>query len=147
MIVLGIDPSAEAPGYAVWDTDAGRHVYWGVDPWKLGHADVAVVERGGWRGGRMGSLACWGLGFDAAWRLKEVDATQKYVVTCKAWREALEIPNRLSKTVIVNRLRRRYQDQESTDDVVEARGVAEATAIILARPLKKNRAGLKEIRR
>lgn len=149
-LVLGIDPSAAAPGYAVWCTDSARLIHAATEP-PCFPCDVAVVESG-WPHGKAGKVQMWGLGLDAGWRLCAAAAQDKYTIAPKAWRAALGgLPANAPKDVIVARLRmlryKAYDASTWTDDVVEAAGIAEATAILLARPLKKNRTGLKEIKR
>lgn len=159
MLCLGIDPSAAAPGYAVWSIGpghlAGILIHAGTEP-PIYRCDVAVVERG-WTHGAMGKDGHWGLGFDAGWRLALADAPVKYTIRPKAWRAALGILSSPPKAVIVARLRTlRYAhylqaapglDGGWTDDVVEACGIAEATAILLSRKFKKDRNGLTEVKR
>lgn len=150
MKVLGIDPSAESPGYAVWDTSTSTILY-ARDVAPEFACDIAVVESG-WCHGKMGKVQMWGLGLDAGWRLCSALAHTKYTIAPKAWRAALGgLPANAPKAVIVARLRvlryRVYDTTAWTDDVVEACGVAEATAILLSRPIKKNRTGLKEVHR
>lgn len=53
----------------------------------------------------------------------------------------------LPKDVLVSRLRHRYQaPADWTDDMVEACGIAEAAAAILARPKASQRKALKPVR-
>jgi hypothetical protein len=150
MLILGIDPGAN-PGYAVWNNEGGVLIWASTDPPPY-PCDVAVVERG-FPHGKMGRDGHWGLGFGAGWRLCAADAPLKCTIAPKAWRVALGgLPANAPKEVIVARLRllryRGYVNAESwTDDVVEAAGIAEATALILTRTLKKNRKELKEVKR
>ena len=151
MLILGIDPSAAKPGYAVWSVVHGMIIHAASEPPPY-RCDVAVVESG-WAHGKMGKVAMWSLGFDAAWRLLDAPADRKFTIAPKAWRAALGgIPANAPKAVIVARLRElRYRPRHGalvdswTDDVVEACGTAEATAMMLARKFKKDRKGLKEV--
>lgn len=153
-LILGIDPGVESPGYAVFCTKQQRHVYVGATP--PGHCNVAVVERGFI--GRIGKLGMWGLGFGAGWRLaREVErhGCDAYSIRPDGktgWRAALPLKpgsfqtyDGKDKAVIVNRLRHRYglSPSEHTDDMVEACGIAEAAAAILARPKASQRKALK----
>lgn len=169
-LVLGIDPGVESPGYAVWDSEQKRHVYVGAHCPTAVAVDAVVVESGFI--GRMGLKSMWGLGFGAGWRLCEaavltthecgsVLGGRIYTIRpdgAQGWRAALPVrPGEFStfdglpKDVLVNRLRHRYQmrnpeDGAWTDDMVEACGIAEAAAAILARPLAKNRKALKAVK-
>lgn len=164
--VLGIDPGVESPGYAVWCTEQQRHVYVGSEPPPQATCvtcAAAVVERGFI--GRIGRLGMWGLGFGAAWRLSAVTfgghSVRAYTIRPdgkSGWRAALPVRpgefntfDGLPKDVVVNRLRHRYQmrnpeDGAWTDDMVEACGIAEAAAAILARPKASQRKALKPVR-
>lgn len=151
--ILGIDPSEEKPGFAVWSTLHNAIIYAGAKPPPF-RCDAAVVESG-WPHGKAGKVQMWGLGFDAGWRLCAAAADELYTIAPKVWRAALGgLPANAPKAVIVARLRElRYRPRHGalvdtwTDDVVEAAGIAEATAIMLARPFKKNRKGLVEVKR
>ena len=158
MLICGIDPGLDSPGFAVWDTCAGRHVYVGSSAPTFG-VDVAVVESGFI--GRIGKLGMWGLGFRACWQLRDVQTDVRYTIRPDGktgWRAALPLkPGSFQtyygndKAVIVNRLRHRYQmrnpeDGAWTDDMVEACGIAEAAAAILARPTRRSRQALKPVR-
>jgi hypothetical protein len=174
MIVLGLDPGQESPGYAVWDSDQRRHLYVGATCPDYTEVHAVVVESGFI--GRIGKLGMWGLGFGAGWRLHEASCLLFGVNTeapppcfsirpdgATGWRAAL--PAReglhkqldgLPKDVVVARLRVRYQrsapqgawDQlpHATDDMIEAMGIAEAAAAILARPKAKDRRALKAVK-
>lgn len=152
-LILGLDPGTESPGFAVWSVLHGMIVYVGRHP-PLWPVD-AIVTESGWPHGKMGKTQMWGLGWRAAWQTRDCldrspDAAV-YTIAPKAWRAALGgLPANAPKAVIVARLRvLRYRDVSSdwTDDMVEAAGLAEAGAIILARPFKKDRKGLKEVKR
>lgn len=154
MLICAIDPGLESPGFAVWDTATGRHVYVGASAPGFSVA-VAVVESGFI--GRMGLKAMWGLGFRASWQLRDVVASQLYTIRPdgkSGWRAALPSRERgfmtfdgLPKDVLVSRLRHRYQaPADWTDDMVEACGIAEAAAAILARPKASQRKALKPVR-
>lgn len=171
MLILGIDPGVESPGYAVWDAERQLHVYIGAHCPTALAVDAVAVESGFI--GRMGLKSMWGLGFGAGWRLCEavvlttrecgsVLGDRIYTIRPDGktgWRAALiqrnsrdfAVYDGLPKDVLVHRLRHRYQmrnpeDGAWTDDMVEACGIAEAAAAILARPLAKNRKALKPVR-
>lgn len=150
MLIGGIDPSGTTGhGLAVWCTDRGL-LWWG-QTWPDGtQLDHAVVE-GPWsRQNKMGRLQMWGLGFDAAWRLREAPAARKFVLRPDEWRQEYGWVGR-SKAVIVGRLRRDLDivptdaavdsRRRGTADEVEAAGIAGAWALRLAR------AGTKGLRR
>jgi hypothetical protein len=156
--VLGIDPGADSPGYAVWNAWEERHTYVGAECPSTEMFDVVVVESG-WVG-KMGRQAMWGLGFNAGWRIYQASSLIDLAYTIRpdgpnGWRSAL--PVRLSyhakldglpKAVIVARLRVRYgvtAPAGATDDMIEAMGIAEAAAAILARPLAKQRRALRKV--
>lgn len=169
MNVLGIDPGTAGEGYAVWDSNEGRHVYIGVDPpprEMLVLCDALVVESGFI--GRMGLKSMWGLGFAAGCALAYQFARGIFQcgigINCytirpdgaQGWRAAL--PPRpgqhqkfdgLPGDVIVGRLRVRYglEPSRTTEHEVEACGIAEAAAAILARPKAKDRRALKAVKR
>ncbi len=151
MLILGIDPSGERPGYAVWSVLHQQIVFADVIPPAF-VCDAAAVESG-WPHGKAGKLQMWGLGLDAGWRLCSATAAAKYTIAPKVWRAALGgLPANAPKPVIVARLRvlrySGYVNEPSwTDDVVEAAGIAEATAIMLSRQFKKDRKGLVEVKR
>lgn len=168
MIVLGIDPGAKGAGYCVWDSEQNAPVYIGSERpllWE-GMLDAIVVESGFI--GKMGRQAMWGLGFDASWRMCEIVCNRE--LRCKlftirpdgvnGWRAALppkpgghQRYDGLPGEVIVARLRHRYQlpalnqDGSYTEHEVEACGIAEAAAAILARPKAKDRKALKAVKR
>lgn len=138
-LVVGIDPSAERPGYAVCRDD-GTLVYASVDPPPLTEPAAWAVVEGPWIG-RMGKLQMWGLGADAGWRLRGVSAMNHAILRPKDWRSEWGYGAGLPKDVIVARLRRdlersgRYE-AGWTDDVVEACGIAIAFARKLQRGAK-----------
>jgi hypothetical protein len=152
MRICGIDPGTDSPGFAVWDTVEGRHTYAGRVPPKE-PVDVVIVECG-WPHGPMGKLALWGLGWRACTQTLSVplrfapDCDQRFKITPDAWRVALGLNPSYPKDVCVNRLRLiRYRNAvipsaECTADMIEACGVAEGGAVVLARRLKKDRKGL-----
>ena len=186
--VLGIDPGTDSPGFAVWDTDTayGRGaIIWAAPQPPPFACDVVVVEAG-WPHGPMGKVQMWGLGFRAAWQMRDCldgsPSARAFTIQPKTWRAALGILSNPPKAVIVARLRElrykayvqaasgvdggwtddiearlrelRYKaymqaatgvDGGWTDDVVEACGIAEATAIVLGRQFKKDRKGLTEV--
>lgn len=162
MIVLAIDPGAAGAGYAVWDSNLQRHTYIGTTcPLTMGF-DAIVVESGFI--GKMGLKSMWGLGFDAGWRLHDALMRSRSGGRCytirpdgvNGWRAAL--PERpgfakrfdgLPGDVIVAKLRVRYEftPEQPTEHEVEACGISEATAAILARPKAKDRKALKAVKR
>lgn len=168
MMVLGLDPGQESPGYAVFDSDAGQHIYVGSDPPPRGLLNglTALVVESGYIG-RMGLKSMWGLGFCAGAQLSYQFARCAYQIgytppcfTIRpdgklGWRAAL--PDRpgfkqfdgLPKDVIVARLRVRYGEPDerfTSDDMIEAMGIAEAAAAILARPKAAQRRALKAVK-
>lgn len=175
MIVLGIDPGAAGAGYAVWDSDAvqcgGAPIYIGTTCPTAMAVDVIVVESGFI--GRMGLKSMWGLGFDAGYRLADALYTlslagsfnlESNLYTIRpdgvnGWRAALpprpDLPaaarfaryDGLPGDVIVARLRLRYSLPDATEHEVEACGIAEAAAAILARPTRLARRALKAVKR
>ncbi len=171
MRVLAIDPGQKSPGYAVWESDAGRHVYVGSECPPLGRLGIdAVVVESGFIG-RIGKLGMWGLGFGAGRRLEQaltraeadgwhnVPAFTIRPDGATGWRAALPPkPGTFQKydglpgDVIVARLRERYahvggwDDVQHTDDMIEAMGIAEAAAAILARPKASQRRSLKPVK-
>lgn len=170
MLILGIDPGVESPGYAVWCTAQKRHVYVGSRLPVEQYWHAAVVESGFI--GRIGKLGMWGLGFGAGWRLYEAYAERPPAALYKirpdgkaGWRAALppkpgtfQEYDGCTGDVIVNRLRHRYEFRSceaeaqfdgvpwQTDDMVEACGIAEAAAAILSRPKASQRKALKPVR-
>lgn len=162
-LVLGIDPGTESPGFAVWDVGTGT-LPSAAAPMKLVYAAPkdppfqvdAIVCESGWPHGPMGKLGMWGLGWRAAWQMRDAlegsPSATCYTIAPKAWRAALGgLPANAPKPVIVARLRllryRGYVNAERwTDDVLEACGIAEAAALILGRPLR-DREALKEVKR
>jgi hypothetical protein len=154
LLILGVDPGLESPGFAVWSVVHGQHVYYAAEPPPY-PCDVVVVESG-WPHGPMGKVQMWGLGFRACMQLLSAPLTAngaRHTIKPKAWRAALGgLPANAPKAVIVARLRQiRYRDvpgiADVSDDIIEARGIAEATAILLARKFKKDRQGLVEVKR
>lgn len=161
MIVLGIDPGAKGAGYACWDSGANELLYVGPEAPVGIFPDVLVVESGFI--GRMGRQAMWGLGFDAGWRLCEIATRSSAMLFTirpdgvNGWRAALPPKpgahqkfDGLPGDVIVARLRMRYGHDacgHCSEHQVEACGIAEAAAAILARPLAKDRRALKAVRR
>jgi hypothetical protein len=156
MLILGIDPGVESPGYAVWCSEQQRHVYIGSECPSM-RVDCAVVERGFI--GRIGKLGMWGLGFGAGWRICQASAIASACYSIRpdgktGWRAALpELPDAFKKydgvpkAVCVARLRVRYvATSRPTDDMIEACGIAEAAAAILARPKASQRKALKPVR-
>lgn len=157
MLIGASDPGAESPGFAVWDTDLGRHVYVSATSSNFPVCDVTVVESGFI--GRMGLKAMWGLGFCACHCLYAMPCTgDRYTIRpdgAASWRAALPVRpglhakfDGLPKDVAVARLRIRYgvrAGAEATDDMIEAMGIAEAAAAILARPKAKDRKALKRV--
>lgn len=159
MIVLGIDPGAKGAGYCLW---SGRPLGVSVDlhPMWTQVVDAIVVEEGFI--GVMGKKGMWGLGFDAAWRMAEARVRFPHAKLLRieptAWRKALPEAHGTFKCytsgdgdVIVNRLRDRYRRiygiAPETEHEVEACGIAEAAAAILARPKAKDRRALKPVKR
>lgn len=151
MKLVGIDPGTDSPGFAyrlpIRDGIGVYAMAYSRSDWLV---DIAVVECS-WPHGPAGKAAMWGLGFRAACQLLSVPLSSggvRYRITPDAWRTALGLPANLPKRVCVARLRLRYGHAtlNETDDVVEARGIAEGASIILARPLKKNRKGLTEVK-
>lgn len=152
----------------------GGAIYIGATPPTF-PVDVAVVESGFI--GRMGLKSMWGLGFSAGSALAWVHAQHAFMhgrnVDCYTirpdgplgWRAALPVrddlpPNArfarydgLPGDVIVARLRLRYgltdltSHTEHTEHKVEACGIAEAAAAILARPKATHRRALKAVKR
>lgn len=160
VIVGAIDPGADSPGYAVFDSDAGAFTW--INDFPPAMACDAWVVESGWIG-KMGRQAMWGLGFNAAWRLMQASqlspAPKRFTIRpdgLNGWRAALPIRanghtklDGLPKSVIVARLRVRYAAAlagGATDDMVEAMGIAEAAAAILARPRAAERKALKPVR-
>lgn len=163
MKVLFIDPGAESPGYAIFDSKLDCHTYVGrVCPAPRADIipyDVVVVESG--FVGRIGRQGMWGLGFGAAWRAAAASfngALPTYTIRPdgkSGWRAALPLKpgsfqtyDGKDKATIVNRLRHRYglSPSEHTDDMAEACGGSEAAAAILARPKASQRKALKPVR-
>ncbi len=169
MRVLAIDPGQKSPGYAVFDDWGDQHVYVGSTcPTEI-EIDFVVAESGFI--GRIGKLGMWGLGFGAGWRLRdalaiiEADGRARPVFIIRpdgaaGWRAALPPkPGTFQKydglhgDVIVARLRERYSpvggwdEVQHTDDMIEAMGIAEAAAAILARPKASQRRALKPVKR
>jgi hypothetical protein len=146
VLICGIDPGTASPGFAVWETESRRFIHVGRFPWP-GQAHAAAVEAGQVHG-KAGKLQMWGLGWIACVQMrsvKVVDESARFSVKPDAWRVALGLNPRYPKDVCVNRLRLRYRHcapEGATDDMIEAMGIAEGSAIILGRPLKKDRKGL-----
>ncbi len=157
MRVLAIDPGAAGAGYCVWRGDLGIARVCSTCP--LDPVAVIVVESGFI--GRMGRQAMWGLGFDAGWRLHEahsINPAAKMLTIrpdgVNGWRSALPPkPGAFQKydglpgDVIVARLRDRYDMRSASEHEVEAMGIAEAAAAILARPKASQRRSLKPVKR
>ncbi len=164
MRVLAIDPGAAGAGYCVWRGDLGITRVCSTCPPDA--VDVIVVESGFI--GRMGRQAMWGLGFDAGWRLHEAQsinpAAKMFTIRpdgVNGWRSALPPkPGAFQKydglpgEVIVARLRERYAVMfrgvdwgALSEHEIEAMGIAEAAAAILARPKAKDRKALKPVKR
>ena len=152
-LILGLDPGTESPGFAAWSVLHQAIVYAAATPppWAVD----AIVTESGWAHGPMGKTQMWGLGWRAAWQTRDcLDRSPEaavYTIAPKAWRAALGgLPANAPNPIIVARLRiLRYRDVSSawTDDMVEAAGLAEAGAIVLARNFKKDRKGLTEVKR
>lgn len=166
MKVLFIDPGAESPGYAIFDSELDCHTYVGRErPIRANVPyDVVVVESG--FVGRIGRQGMWGLGFGAAWRAAAASfngSLPTYTIRPdgkSGWRAALiERPGCFKqydgppKAVVISRLRDRYnamsrddrRTEDWTDDMVEACGGSEAAAAILARPKASQRKALKPV--
>lgn len=135
-ISMGIDPGM-SPGYALWSTMHSRLVHFGdIDPGHCGAHHIAV--EGGWIG-PMSKQAMWTLGCRARGRLDRALAANPtavgYVLPPRVWRGVHWPSNgdRLPKDIIVARLRQKYGlAADVPDDVVEACGIAEALAVLVA---------------
>jgi hypothetical protein len=166
--VLAIDPGAGGAGYCVWDGALGFPAVSVLSRLPSDAVDVIVVESGFI--GRMGRQAMWGLGFDVGWRLHEA-----WLANCalgprlytirpdgpNGWRAALPAKpgtflkyDGLPGDVIVARLRERYEKtlrgvdwSALPEHQIEAMGIAEAAAAILARPKASQRRALKPVKR
>lgn len=157
MIIGASDPgTGKGAGFALWQTGIGL-IYVSEFPPTIA-VDVAVVESGFI--GRMGKQGMWGLGFSACWCLLSIplkDGGKRFTIRPdgqSGWRAALPEVDGMHKKfdglpgdVIVNKLRLRYQMTSRSEHQVEACGIAEAAAAIMARPKAKDRKALKAVKR